>query len=271
MNKEQKENVRVYFDDTGSDYNRVYDIKDTDSLRAYIFLSRKRKILELLGKHDGRVLDIGCGPGVFTEELLKSGCEIWGIDVSEHMIKQAKDKIKEKKDSERAHFSVGDIEKLDFPDNYFDFVLCVGVLEYLSDDSLALKEVHRVLKAGGEAIFTVPNLLSPFSLIDKTVIFTIKAIHNVLNVFKIKVNKNKDSLLFNSSIKDKYYSPLRFNKKLSKSGFKINRKVFHIYRLSVLNVISRSFSLSFARNLEGLSKSPFYWMGINYIVKTQKS
>lgn len=271
MQREQKENVRSYFDKTSAEYSRVYDTNNADSLRAYIFLSRKRNVLSLLGKCAGRLLDIGCGPAVFTEELLKNGCEVWGVDISKDMIEQAKNRVKSNRGSDKLHFSVGDIERLDFPDQYFDRVLCVGVLEYLEDDSLALKEIYRVLKSTGEAIFTIPNMLSPFSLMDRIVANTAKVIINILSIVNIKTAMAKDSLLFSNAIKDKYYYPPRFNKKLLKSGFLIDKKIFHTYRLSMLNAVSASLSLSFAKKLEWLSRFPFYWMGINYIVKARKS
>lgn len=267
---EQKENVRVYFNKTSDSYSRVYDINSVDSLRAYIFLSRKNNVLNMLDKFTGRVLDIGCGPAVFTEALLKNGCEVWGIDISPEMITRAKKKIGGLKDSPNLHLATGDIERLDFPDEYFDSVLCVGVLEYLDDDSSALKEIYRVLKREGMAIFTVPNALSLFTLLDRAAIAVIIFFIKILSAIKVKARLSQNSLLFNSDIKDRYYYPLAFNKKLFKKGFFIDKKIFHVYRLSMLNALSPSLALLFARNMEWLAKTPICWMGINYIVRVAK-
>lgn len=49
-----------------------------------------------------------------------------------------------------------DITKLDFQDNYFDFIMCNHVLEHITDEESAIKELKRVLKPGGKAILQVP-------------------------------------------------------------------------------------------------------------------
>jgi ubiquinone/menaquinone biosynthesis C-methylase UbiE len=49
-----------------------------------------------------------------------------------------------------------DITNIQFPDNSFDFLLCVHVLEHIEDDAKAMSEVYRVLKKGGQAVLQVP-------------------------------------------------------------------------------------------------------------------
>ena len=50
----------------------------------------------------------------------------------------------------------GDITDLDFPESFFDFILCSHVLEHISQDKVAIKELFRVLKSGGWGILQVP-------------------------------------------------------------------------------------------------------------------
>lgn len=131
MLQRQKDNVRVYFDRVSGEYERAYDTAIVDSLKTYIFLRRREKVINILEKCGGRVLDIGCGPGVFTDKLIDKGYEeIWGVDNSEAMIESAKKRMVLTENSGKINFVVGDIEKLNFADNYFDCVVCAGVLEY---------------------------------------------------------------------------------------------------------------------------------------------
>lgn len=90
-----------------------------------------------------RVLDAGCGEGVFVEEYA-SRLAIQGVD--------------ENYSSE--HVRLGSLQALPFPAGSFDRVLCLDVLEHLSyaAQPAALAEIHRVLAADGEALVSVPNL-----------------------------------------------------------------------------------------------------------------
>ncbi len=263
---EQKESVKAYFDNISDEYEVAYSKDVADSLRTYIFLSRREYVLSMIDLENGNVLDIGCGPGILTEDLLKRNFRVWNIDISEGMVEKARQRMRIVSGAENAYFSVGDIEKLDFADKFFDLVLCVGVLEYLSDDTIALREIARVLKPGGSAILTVPNMISPFALLEKAVIFIAKTL---LKIFS-PVSEH-DSLLFRDDITDRYYYPWRLNAALKNRGFKISRKMFHAYRLAFLNLLSVRISFSFAKRLEWLKKTPLSWMGVNYIVKVTRN
>lgn len=99
----------------------------------------------------GRVLDLGCGDGVFCDLIAKQGFVPVGADISEVGIARA-----------RAHypkfeFRVGSLEtRLPFADGEFDAVWCSEVVEHLFDVSFALGEMARVLTAGGTLILTTP-------------------------------------------------------------------------------------------------------------------
>jgi SAM-dependent methyltransferase len=90
-----------------------------------------------------RVLDAGCGEGVFVEEYA-SRLAVQGVD--------------ENYSSERVRR--GSLQALPFDTGSFDRVLCLDVLEHLSYEAqpAALAEIHRVLAADGEALVSVPNL-----------------------------------------------------------------------------------------------------------------
>lgn len=264
MNSRQKDNVRSYFDNISGEYTCVSDGKAGDSVRSYIFSSRKKYVMDMVALKGGRVLDIGCGPAVLTEKLLRNSCEVWGIDISEKMVEEAKKRMIDRGFNGRYHFNTGDIERLDFPDAYFDSVLCIGVLEYLKEDSKALNEIRRVLKDRGELIISVPNMASPFVLFDKIALFIARR----FLMSKVEISPNR--LSFRQDIIVKQYLPWRFNRLLKDNGFEINKTICHAVRSSFLNLILPRLALFFIKRLEFLTISPLRWMGINYIVKASK-
>ena len=96
-----------------------------------------------------KVLDFGCGSGLFVGELAEKGYQSYGLDISHEAIKFGERQgIK--------NLGVIDSHKIHHPDNFFDVILVLDVLEHLEDESWALKEMHRALKPGGIVISMVP-------------------------------------------------------------------------------------------------------------------
>jgi len=105
-----------------------------------------------------RAMDMGCGAGQLLPVLVDRGYQAYGIDVALPMIEKANELCK--KAGIAAEIRVGDCEKLDYPDNFFDLYIAMGVIEYMDDDAPMLKEIMRVLKPGGTAVVTVRSVLS---------------------------------------------------------------------------------------------------------------
>src|SRR5687768_15155327 len=95
----------------------------------YHFHIRRQRVLELIPKELGDVLDVGCGPGVMVEAVLKRGGRFTGVDLSPEMVKEATALYG---DRPGCKFQVGDVEKLEVPSSSFDLVIAMAVLEYLS-------------------------------------------------------------------------------------------------------------------------------------------
>ncbi len=108
-----------------------------------------------------RILDAGCGSGLIAARLIEDGYAVWGIDFAEPMIRQARERCGPDQ------FAVGDIEHIPFPDNTFDLVVSLGVLEYLESDEQALREIRRVLRPGGQAVIAISNGRSPLLRLDR--------------------------------------------------------------------------------------------------------
>jgi ubiquinone/menaquinone biosynthesis C-methylase UbiE len=103
-----------------------------------------------------RILDYGCGDGWLSIDLVKAGAaEVYGIDISTKLIEKAHDLAKKKGFIKNIHFMKMPGENLTFSDNYFDLCLGSAILHH-TDLDLAIKNIFRVLKPGGKAIFIEP-------------------------------------------------------------------------------------------------------------------
>ena len=110
----------------------------------------------------GHCLDYGCGEGKNTFMLLDTFEKVSGIDISKKYINNLNKQAAEKGiDQDKYNFTVMDAHNMTFPDNYFDFIIGEGILHHL-DLETSLKEIHRVLKKGGIAIFSEPLSANPF-------------------------------------------------------------------------------------------------------------
>jgi SAM-dependent methyltransferase len=112
---------------------------------------------ELLGElgNGRRVLEYGCGEGSFAFALARNGAEVVGIDISPVGIEHAREEARREGVDSQTEFRVMDAMDLDLPDDEFDLVCGRGILHHLELDS-ALREIARVLKPGGNALFSEP-------------------------------------------------------------------------------------------------------------------
>src|SRR5918998_1067330 len=110
----------------------------------------------LLGDVRGlRIVDFGCGSGANTVQLANRGAHVWAVDISEDLIRLAERRMSVNGRQGGAQFIVGSAHDLPFPDRSIDIVFGIAILHHL-DLALVSREVHRVLKAGGRAIFQEP-------------------------------------------------------------------------------------------------------------------
>ncbi len=116
---------------------------------------RVKAVLDFFGDVNGKkILDIGCGKGRFSEIFFMKGANIFGIDPSEKLLKEAREK------SFGKSFISGSATDLPFSDNTFDCVFCIEVLEHVPDFRKAVREMVRVLKRNGKLIIIDKNILS---------------------------------------------------------------------------------------------------------------
>jgi SAM-dependent methyltransferase len=100
-----------------------------------------------------RVLDAGCGYGRNLVHLLREGCEIFAIDANPEGVAHVRALAAELAPNLPAtNFRVGPIEKMDFPDDFADVVICNSVLHFARNEAhflAMLEELWRVVRPGG--------------------------------------------------------------------------------------------------------------------------
>ncbi|MBW8795388.1 MAG: methyltransferase domain-containing protein [Streptomyces sp.] len=151
---------------TAADATRYAESYGGRRPQARFFWSRLHVVDEALrAVRRGRLLDVGCGPGMLVRHLLDTrpgAFRITGCDLSPAMIDAAAARTAGSGDVE---FSVACVEEMPFPDQYFDVVVAMGVLEY-ADAGDALREIARVVRPGGLVVVTMLNPLSPYRLVE---------------------------------------------------------------------------------------------------------
>lgn len=106
-----------------------------------------------------KILDAGCGTGVFTRDIITSGSSVIGIDISMPMLVRAGKKI----GSLSFQPAAADILDLPFKENSFDKTVSVTALEFISDGKKAVGEMFRVTRTGGTIVVATLNSLSPWA------------------------------------------------------------------------------------------------------------
>jgi len=108
-----------------------------------------------------RVLDAGCGTGVYSAWLVERGADVVGVDVSDEMLAHARDALP---DDAPAEFVQGDLgDGLEFAaDDAFDGIVSALALSYVRDWNHVFAEFRRVLRDGGFLVFSTGHPLDQF-------------------------------------------------------------------------------------------------------------
>lgn len=126
----------------------------------------RKRVFELYDKYCEKVLEVGCGEGLFLAELasVNKNTQVYGIDNREGILQKADERLKEK-GIENVRLSQADATSLPFEDSYFDAVVCINVIFNLESKEIVRKvlgEIARVCKKGGRVIVDFRNSKNPF-------------------------------------------------------------------------------------------------------------
>ena len=126
---------------------------------SYVWRSGQQRRLDMIkaaaGKRiEGKILENGCGVGLYLEHLSPLGGELIGMEYELSRAIQAKEK------SSQILGAAG--EYVPFPTNTFDLILSNEVIEHVADDKQVVREMVRTLKPGGRIVLFCPNRWYPF-------------------------------------------------------------------------------------------------------------
>ena len=99
----------------------------------------------------GKILDIGCGRGLFLDEMRGRGWDTYGTEISETAAKYAREVL-------GPNISIGELDQHRFPDSHFNAVSIYNVLEHVSHPADIMLEIRRILKPGGILVVALPNI-----------------------------------------------------------------------------------------------------------------
>jgi SAM-dependent methyltransferase len=126
---------------------------------SYVWRAGQQRRLEMIvrgaGKRiHGRVLENGCGVGMYVERLAGLGSRVTGLEYDFERAREARTRASEIVNAAG--------ESLPFPNSFFDLILSHEVIEHVMDDRQAVCEMVRTLKRGGRLVLFVPNRGYPF-------------------------------------------------------------------------------------------------------------
>ena len=134
--------------------------------RRLLYFSR---IFDREVKAEQHWLDLGCGSGVLTVELLQRGAIVTAVDGSNAMLNEAK-KSAYSFPADRVEYIESDVTLLGMIDDCsFDGLLCSSVIEYLDNPNLLLQEAFRVLRTNGTLILSLPPKGSVIRTVQKII------------------------------------------------------------------------------------------------------
>lgn len=174
-----------------------------------------------------QILDVGCGCGGNFKMLSQFG-KVIGLDKSPEAIKFC----------QKRGFNncfLGEAEDINFPDQSFDMVVALDLLEHLDDDNKALKEFYRVLKKGGYVLITAPAYQFLWSEHDEILEHKRRYSLSDLNKRICRANFNVVKKSYFITFTFLFIFTYRFFQKLFLKGEKKQKKTSYVILPSFLN------------------------------------
>lgn len=137
----------VGWNDAASWYDKLVGDKGSDYHQNVIIPGAVKMLRPKRGE---KILDVACGQGVFSRQLVAAGAEVTGIDASPELIKQAK------KLSPDINYLIADATRMKMlADKSFEAASCIMAIMNIDPLPAVLKEVSRVLKPGGRFVMVL--------------------------------------------------------------------------------------------------------------------
>ena len=158
---EIKREIDAYWRQSATRFDAHYE----SGYLTRLFLRRRTQIIEqwLPTGSKYRIADVGCGSGVLMVKVADRIGQVVGFDYSRQMLSACEERLR-RAQCRNWRLACCSAYDLDAPNDYFDCVVSLGLLDYLERPLQALQEFTRVMRSGGIGIWTAPktpSLLSP--------------------------------------------------------------------------------------------------------------
>ena len=148
---ESKKNV--FKENSKINYNKQAEIYDEKGDGKFVAPMYGEIINRIMRAKPKKVLDVGCGTGNVLMKLSSNEeLKLYGVDISENMIKTAKKNL-----GNKAELKVGDSEYMPWEDNSFDVIVCNASFHHYPNPEKVLSEMKRMLKSDGTLIIGDPT------------------------------------------------------------------------------------------------------------------
>ena len=256
--KDHLEYVKTFHDLESACYaDERYNDKSCEGLS---YITRKSIILELIERiPKTKYLDIGCGPGILTSELLNGKKEIFSIDLSFQMLMNAVKSIRDNPSRAKAWFSSCEASHICFRDKSFDAVLCIGVIFYVEDYIAVMKEIRRVLDEKGITIVQINKIALPS--VYKTLVPAYRWLKTKYT------GKRYDEMKFKRNV----FSYKRFIEDMKTIGYDIGLIEYYDFRVPFLDISAPKLSVKFGKWLFNHRKmNCFRWLSHGMLISLTK-
>jgi 2-polyprenyl-3-methyl-5-hydroxy-6-metoxy-1,4-benzoquinol methylase len=156
--------LRTYYERRAHELDELaLTYEHPEPYKRFFYGTRFHAVLEALDPQPGeRILDVGCGSGAYTRELVARGAKVVATEFTPTPLALAKRNVGEL--AAQVEFRLEDAQALSLPDAAFDKVLLTEVIEHLPHPERATAEAARVLRPGGLLVVSTPSRFSPMNL-----------------------------------------------------------------------------------------------------------
>ncbi|MFW9804159.1 MAG: class I SAM-dependent methyltransferase [Candidatus Thorarchaeota archaeon] len=186
-----------------------YDRKRYSSISGHLWhLSQIQALNMILPTRDvagSVIIDLGCGTGRISIHLARNASKLIAVDASETMLSLARKRIEQEGLENRLAILQSDAGNLKVESNSVDTVVSINVFSHLPHLTKVVREIHRVLKPGGNLVFNYPNL------------------HSIFFPAALSITRRKQSAF--EKVYTRWYTSKEIQSLLTKSGFKIQSQI----------------------------------------------
>jgi ubiquinone/menaquinone biosynthesis C-methylase UbiE len=274
--RDHQERVDSYFDSVFSYWTEIYDAR---SVEGVIYQLRRavalRWVDNLALPQGSKILDVGCGAGVITIELARRGYTVDGMDSSEIMVERALRGALAADVGDRVNVFRGDARSLQIENERFALVLAIGVIPWLDEPGMAVREMARVVEPGGYVMLTADNRTRLNHLMDPRWNHTLGPARRLLKRLLIRTKIRKPSP--NYYVANHFHSTSHIDRILSHNGLEKVKAVtlgFGPFSLLGVELLPESLGIKLHRRLQAfadLGVPGFRSTGSQYLVLARKA